>query len=703
MAKDPAALRAMADRCWDIYKLRNDSVITDLFAGMYKSTVTCPVCSKVSIIFDPFNNLTLQLPIETVWSHNVWFFPLRSQPFVLHIEIDRNASFSALKEYVAKKVGSDVKKLFATEIYKHRIYKFFDDKATVSAENIQTADTIAVYELEYPFSEYTIPRKKPKKTLSFSSYGDDDEPDQLETSDKILVTVLQRVLRPGRFTRAESYEPDALPFFISVTAEEAKDYDVILRKVLMSVEHQTTSNFLRENEESEAEPDMILMNPGDGDSASETKIHTSSVGSDDGMINISMKGADEEPSIEESSQLSGTPRAKPLPQMLEPGASIPMEVLKVFEMKYFSTKGEICPFGLNTPMDDKDYKKLSSRATPAIADRKLTTREKTKRYLDRESSGASSDEESAMQPEPVRVQDDGYDSDGLPEVQQLTQPSAHRNSRSIDETGSKKRTLITYSRKDKRAPNIEQSQPSEPAGSIINLGEGIMLDWVRPEFEVFFESDERDLGGVRGTGVWNNMVIVQDPAQERRKKIRDQRKRNGVTLEDCLDEFGKSETLAENDAWYCPRCKEHRRATKTFELWKSPDVLVIHLKRFSNQSRSRDKLDILVDFPVEGLDLSSRVSIQEEGKESVYDLFAVDNHYGGLGGGHYTAYAKNFDNGKWYEYNGKLRLTRTAVFITNNIRYHRPRIEQSRQSNIGSCLPPLLPPPLSESLRRFIL
>lgn len=67
MVHDVEALREMADTCWDIYKKRNDSVITDLFAGMYKSTVVCPVCDKVSIIFDPFNNLTLQLPIENMW------------------------------------------------------------------------------------------------------------------------------------------------------------------------------------------------------------------------------------------------------------------------------------------------------------------------------------------------------------------------------------------------------------------------------------------------------------------------------------------------------------------------------------------------------------------------------------------------------------------------------------------------------------
>ena len=32
----------------------------------------------------------------------------------------------------------------------------------------------------------------------------------------------------------------------------------------------------------------------------------------------------------------------------------------------------------------------------------------------------------------------------------------------------------------------------------------------------------------------------------------------------------------------------------------------------------------------------------------IYDCYAVSNHYGGMGGGHYTAYCKNGDN--WYEF-----------------------------------------------------
>src|SRR5699024_4491766 len=64
MVDNMEELRRFAAEHWRIYKARNDSVITDLFAGMYKSTIVCPVCDKVSIVFEPFNNLSLQVPSE---------------------------------------------------------------------------------------------------------------------------------------------------------------------------------------------------------------------------------------------------------------------------------------------------------------------------------------------------------------------------------------------------------------------------------------------------------------------------------------------------------------------------------------------------------------------------------------------------------------------------------------------------------------
>ncbi len=204
-------------------------------------------------------------------------------------------------------------------------------------------------------------------------------------------------------------------------------------------------------------------------------------------------------------------------------------------------------------------------------------------------------------------------------------------------------------RKNKGANVFEQDAPDE--GPLIRLGEGIVVDWDTKSWKSMFEGD----APLRGSITWGkeNTPLLADPELSAKRQNRSQRRKNGITLEDCLDEFGKEEILSEQDTWYCPRCKEHQRATKKFELWKTPDILVMHLKRFSSHSYRRDKLDVFVDFPVEGLDLRSRVIETEEGKEEIYDLFAVDDHWGGLGGGHYTAYAKNFLDNQWYEYNGK--------------------------------------------------
>jgi len=75
---------------------------------------------------------------------------------------------------------------------------------------------------------------------------------------------------------------------------------------------------------------------------------------------------------------------------------------------------------------------------------------------------------------------------------------------------------------------------------------------------------------------------------------------------------------------------------------------VVHLKRFQSINRYwREKLGTTVSFPITGLDLSDWV-VQKDETPPIYDLYAVSNHMGGLHGGHYTAYAKNFLDGKWY-------------------------------------------------------
>jgi len=149
-----------------------------------------------------------------------------------------------------------------------------------------------------------------------------------------------------------------------------------------------------------------------------------------------------------------------------------------------------------------------------------------------------------------------------------------------------------------------------------------------------------------------------------------------MTLQDCLELFRVTEKLSEEDAWFCPKCQEFKEATKKMDLWSTPELLCFHLKRFSMDVGSYwvDKLETPVDIPLEGLDMSSYVL--RPGDVSTYTLAAVSNHYGGTGGGHYTAYARNEKNGRWYEFDDSrvapmpegYPLDRAAAYVAFYIR-----------------------------------
>ena len=51
-----------ASDAWNKHLLRNESIITDLFHGQFKSTVCCSRCDRVSITFDPMMTMSLPIP-----------------------------------------------------------------------------------------------------------------------------------------------------------------------------------------------------------------------------------------------------------------------------------------------------------------------------------------------------------------------------------------------------------------------------------------------------------------------------------------------------------------------------------------------------------------------------------------------------------------------------------------------------------------
>jgi ubiquitin C-terminal hydrolase len=118
------------------------------------------------------------------------------------------------------------------------------------------------------------------------------------------------------------------------------------------------------------------------------------------------------------------------------------------------------------------------------------------------------------------------------------------------------------------------------------------------------------------------------------------------TLLDCFNLYVEGEVLQDENAWFNEKTNKKENVKRRITFWSFPNILVIDLKRFNAR---RMKLQNLVSFPLENLDLSSYV-IGYKKKSYVYDLYGVCNHSGNVLGGHYTSYVKNANN-KWYHFN----------------------------------------------------
>ena len=375
---------------------------------------------------------------------------------------------------------------------------------------------------------------------------------------------------------------------------------------------------------------------------------------------------------------------------MNPSDHLPSLLQNLFELSYFTdlTENSIIPASYNLVDDKQDYPRLSTRVPEEASPTEQDT-------PDTWTNGPASDDESTSEetsqgPVQTRMAEESSEEDEPVTAikartfsgygttySSMTTNFSKINPRATgprSKAGRKKmhRTKNNYGKRGnkRRERQLRQQQSSSFAaldvpmqrapssedpdgGPLVRLGEGIIVDWKEQAWQLAFGGSPNIPYESQGEPTFIDIEKLRDPVLEQKRKTRMSRRTKGITLDECLDEFEKAEVLSEQDQWYCPRCKEHRRASKKFDLWKTPDILVVHLKRFSSSGYRRDKLDVFVDFPVENLDLTSRVVHKEDGKQEVYDLIAVDDHFGGLGGGHYTAWAKNFVDGKWYNYNGK--------------------------------------------------
>ena len=162
-----------------------------------------------------------------------------------------------------------------------------------------------------------------------------------------------------------------------------------------------------------------------------------------------------------------------------------------------------------------------------------------------------------------------------------------------------------------------------------------------------------------------------------------------ISINKCLEEFTKIQTLDENNLYKCPKCHENIAANNKIELYQIPKILIIQLKRFENAQ----KIKTFIDFPIKNLDISQFISQSSNYFENntliKYDLFAVSNHYGELEYGHYDANCLNFTDGQWYNFNDKkvelIEDNNPDIIVTKNayvLFYRQKKMENYEWDNI---------------------
>jgi hypothetical protein len=207
-------------------------------------------------------------------------------------------------------------------------------------------------------------------------------------------------------------------------------------------------------------------------------------------------------------------------------------------------------------------------------------------------------------------------------------------------------------------------------GNYMNARHAVVLQWREPP------SDKKAAG--RHSNYLGAPVMYVPPkvyvdeisaeilnmANQKAKRSSSNRASAGLQLGVCLTEFCKVQQLSISDNWRCPRCKDYREGKQNLTLWKLPDLLTFHIKRFNCSARWREKITTKVNFPLSGLDMTEWCHkespvIQNDSKDShVYDLIGVLNHYGGMTGGHYVATCKATGCGRdgreevAYDFNG---------------------------------------------------
>ncbi|XP_063953429.1 ubiquitin carboxyl-terminal hydrolase 19-like isoform X1 [Lytechinus pictus] len=582
----------VADEAWKTHRRRNDSFIVDLFQGQYKSKLVCPDCNKVSITFDPFMHLSMPLP-KKKRHFPVYFFSrdCHQRPVKYVVSLSSDATVHELTVQVGQMAGVNAANLRVFEVHRSCIQKVFSRRSTMSGVSFN--DIIFVHEVLSP---------------------------SLAGESVVELSVIQRMLMPPALLHCSHCKKScekSRSLKRCTKCYRAAYCDQACQKSNWNI-HRTSC---RRFPEPVGCPFIISLPKSHATYARlcqlmecyarySTNVFVPPLKSP-GSISSSSSS-----SSHESEHPSTSTHSPPHSQGLAPPSTTtsPVNTPRIptrdddEEMEDREDgKEKMNDSGIEDPIHSKDMGDASIEGT--------TDRDEALRKGD-EGGGGDTGEESI-----------GHFS---------------------DMEGAATATVVG------QPQTLERKMPLFFIKPVNHIGNSI------PSKERFKDEGDvpLDLTGIISVAMdWRN-----DPKQENNVLVESRTldynedesvcgvksyEETEITLDQCLKLFTEPEKLSPEEAWYCPKCKQHREATKQMLLWRLPSTLIIQLKRFSfGNMLWRDKIDKMVEYPVRGLDLSPYCH-GTHSQPLIYDLYGVINHHGGILGGHYTSIARLASTADW--------------------------------------------------------
>ncbi|KAI4815484.1 hypothetical protein KUCAC02_005628 [Chaenocephalus aceratus] len=144
----------VASEAWENHLRRNRSIVVDLFHGQLKSQVKCKTCGHISARFDPFNFLSLPLPMDSSMHLEITVIKLDgSTPVRYGLRLNMDEKYTGLKKQLSELCSLKPEQILLAEVHTSNIKTFPQDNHKV---RLSVNGFLCAFEIPVPGSPTSL-------------------------------------------------------------------------------------------------------------------------------------------------------------------------------------------------------------------------------------------------------------------------------------------------------------------------------------------------------------------------------------------------------------------------------------------------------------------------------------------------------------------------------------------------------------------